>query len=246
VRLVAPLFLKLSDGFIVHNEFDRQALVDAYGIDAKPVRTIPHGPYDQYVSVPATADDAPVTTVSGDDPFRLLYFGVIRPFKGVEDIVEALDRMTEDEAQRFQLTVVGETWEDWTLPAERIAASPHADRITFINRYVADDEVAELFAVADAVVLPYHRSSSSGPLHIAMSQGLPVIVSAVGGLIEATEGYAGAIRIPPRDPRALREAMLHSTAQRGRRFADQHSWSRTIDGYGRLFEDLGVRQSVGR
>ena len=44
---------------------------------------------------------------------------------------------------------------------------------------------------ADAVVLPYHRSSLSGPLHIAMSAGLPVVVTAVGGLVEVVQDYSG-------------------------------------------------------
>ena len=46
-----------------------------------------------------------------------------------------------------------------------------------------------LISQADAVVLPYHGSSSSGPLHIAMSAGLPIVVTAVGGLVEAVRDY---------------------------------------------------------
>ena len=62
----------------------------------------------------------------------------------------------------YRLTIVGETWEGWTMPAELIAASPVADRIAFVNRYVADAEVDRYFAEADMVVLPYRRSSASG------------------------------------------------------------------------------------
>jgi glycosyltransferase involved in cell wall biosynthesis len=169
-----------------------------------------------------------------------LYFGVIRPFKGVEDIVSALELMTPEEVARFELTVVGETWENWTLPGERIAASRYRDRIRFINRYVHDEEVGKLFAAADVVVLPYHRSSVSGPLQLTMAQGLPVVVSAVGGLVEATEGYEGAIQVPPRDPAALRQALDAAYELRGRRFTPVTSWERTIEGYGRLFEALGA------
>ncbi len=74
--------------------------------------------------------------------------------------------------RRFRLTVVGETWENWTLPAELIAASPHGERISFVNRYVSDAEAAAFYAAADAVVLPYRRGSASGPLQIAMSHGV--------------------------------------------------------------------------
>ena len=67
------------------------------------------------------------------------------------------------------------------------------------------------------MVLPYHRSSSSGPLHLAMSAGLPVIVTAVGGLVEAVQDYPGALLVPPRDPTALRGALLQLLERRGRR-----------------------------
>ncbi len=241
VRLLAPVLMWLARGFVVHNEFDRQALIGHYRMAQRPVALVPHGPYDQYVrpEVDGTAPDPP----KGDEPCRLLYFGVIRPFKGVEDIVSALELMTPEEVARFELTVVGETWENWTLPAERIAASPYRDLIRFINRYVHDKEVGTLFAAADVVVLPYHRSSASGPLQLAMAQGLPVVVTAVGGLVEATEGYEGAIRVPPRDPAALHSALDAACELRGRRFADVASWDRTLEGYGTLFRRLGIEAS---
>lgn len=233
VTVLAPLLMRSADGFIVHNEFDRAALLEHYKLGARPVAVVPHGPYDQYVQ-PASAVDR------ADDTCRLLYFGVIRPFKGVEDIVAAFDLMSPAEAARFRLTVIGETWEGWTLPADRIRASPNRERIDFINRYVDDDEVAAAFAEADAVVLPYHRSSASGPLHLAMASGLPVIVSAVGGLIEASDGYEGAIRVPPRDPPAIRGALDRAYEMRGKRFADVHTWTRTVTGYESLFAAVGA------
>jgi glycosyltransferase involved in cell wall biosynthesis len=96
-------------------------------------------------------------------------------------------------------------------------------------------------------VLPYHRSSASGPLHLAMASGLPVIVTAVGGLIEASEGYEGAIRVPPRDPQAIRRGLEQVYDLRGQRFADVHSWSRTTAGYEVLFARVGaVCERAGR
>jgi len=239
VKRAAPILLWLAQGFVVHNEFDREALVSHYRMAERPVVVIPHGPYDQYRE-PAGEPAVSPNGAGENGVCHLLYFGVIRPFKGVEDIVSALELMSEQEVAGFHLTVVGETWENWTLPNERIAASPLRDRINLVNRYVHDQEVAALFAEADAVVLPYHRSSSSGPLQLAMASGLPVVVSAVGGLIEASEGYEGAIRVPPRDPASLRSALNQARTLRGRRFPDVHSWERTLAGYERLFDELGV------
>jgi glycosyltransferase involved in cell wall biosynthesis len=169
---------------------------------------------------------------------RLLYLGLVRPFKGVEDLVEAFSGLARSDAERLRLTIVGETWEGWTAPAEAIARSRHADLIERVDRYVTDAELAAYFAKADAVVLPYHRSSASGPLQIAMSAGLPVVVTSVGGLVEAVRDYPGALLVPPRDPQALRGALLELPALRGRRYSDPHSWQTTADEFTALFDEI--------
>jgi glycosyltransferase involved in cell wall biosynthesis len=133
---------------------------------------------------------------------------------------------------------VGETWEGWTAPNQAIADSPHRHLIERIDRYVTDAEVASYFGRADAVVLPYHHSSASGPLHIAMSTGLPVVVTAVGGLVEAVAQYSGAILVPPRDPDALRGALLQLLERRGQQYADPHSWERTAAEYQEMIGQL--------
>jgi glycosyltransferase involved in cell wall biosynthesis len=238
VNALMPLLVKMTDGMIVHNEFDRGLLEAHYGLGGKRVAVVPHGPYNQYAGAesPAPARE--------DGVCRLLYFGVIRPFKGVEDIITAFDSMDEQEASRFHLTVVGETWEGWTLPAEMIARSPHRDRIEFVNRYVADEEVHGFFAAADAAVLPYHRSSASGPLHLAMASGLTVIVSDVGGLVEAAQGYMGRLSVEPRRPDQMREALDRAWEMRGRRFEDLHSWERTLARYDELFAEIMPRENA--
>ena len=190
VGALMPWLLAWSAGHVVHSEFDLGAITSAYPLGMAPVRVIRHGPYD-HLSPPPTAARAG-RPCPDDGPMRLLYLGLVRPFKGVEDLVEAFSGLDRDQAERFRLAIVGETWEGWTAPAAAIARSPHADLIERVDRYVTDAEVSDWYARSDAVVLPYHRSSASGPLQIAMSAGLPVVVTAVGGLAEATSDYQGA------------------------------------------------------
>jgi glycosyltransferase involved in cell wall biosynthesis len=180
---------------------------------------------------------------SSAHPFRILFLGVVRPFKGVENLVEAFSTLDRDKAELFRLTIVGETWEGWVAPNEAIARSPHADLIERVDRYVTDAELAAYFAQADAVVLPYHRSSASGPLHIALSAGLPVVVTAVGGLVEAVRDYPGALLVPPRDPVALQAALLQLLQRRGQRYDDPHSWDRTASSFRLLIDELGNGES---
>jgi glycosyltransferase involved in cell wall biosynthesis len=160
---------------------------------------------------------------------NVLFFGLIRPYKGLEDLIRAFSSMSEQEAASRWLTVVGETWEGCTEPARLIEASQHADRITFVNEYVPDEVVAAAFAHADLVVLPYHRSSSSGILHVAMSWGLPVVLTDVGGLPEAAEGYEGAVFVPPGDPAMLKVGIDRAVQMVGQPFADPRDWSQTTE-----------------
>jgi glycosyltransferase involved in cell wall biosynthesis len=242
VRLVAPLLVHLAHGFVVHSEYDRKLLQWHYDLEKRPIVLIPHGPYNHYQ--PSCREQEHQTM----PPLccNLLFFGVIRPFKGLEDLILAFDALPENEIAGYWLTVVGETWEGWTLPADLINRSRYRDRITFVNRYVTDEEVTQFFAAADAVVLPYYRSSMSGPLHIAMSCGLPVVVTSVGGLTEAIAGYDGAILIPPGDPAALQSALVQVAKLRGKRYTDPHSWEHTATRYQALFDALGSPSSPAR
>ena len=240
VQTLMPRLLSTVDAHVVHSSFDLRAIAASYSLGDALVRVIPHGPYDHLVQ-PATAAVDPIACA----PFHLLYLGVVRPFKGVEDLVAAFSSLTRDQANQFRLAVVGETWEGWRAPDEAIARSPHADLIERVDRYVTDAELTAHFERANAVVLPYHRSSSSGPLQIAMSAGLPVVVTAVGGLVEAVQDYPGALLVPPRDPIALRESLLQLLKRPGQRYEDPHSWQQTVDAYKALIDQLHQAEPKG-
>jgi glycosyltransferase involved in cell wall biosynthesis len=241
VASLMPWLLAWSAAHVVHSDFDLRAVTSTYPLGMVPVKIIRHGPYDHL------AGPGPAVSASRSDggPTRLLYLGLVRPFKGVEDLVEAFSQLDRADAERFRLTIVGETWEGWTAPAEAIARSPHADLIERVDRYVTDMELTGYFGRADAVVLPYHRSSASGPLQIAMSAGLPVVVTTVGGLVEAVRDYSGALLVPPRDPATLRDALLALPGLRGRRYPDPHSWESVAGEFTALIDEIrGVPRRV--
>ena len=239
VRLVAPLFVGLASGYVIHSEADRAPIERRFHLRGRPSAVIPHGPFDHHLETDEEAGaERPSARVAPPEAVNLLYFGVIRPFKGLEDLVEAFDRLADDEVLGYWLTVVGETWEGWDLPIRAIAASRHRDRITLVNRYVDDAEVGGFFDAADAVVLPYRRSSASGPAHVSMSHGLPLVITEVGGLPAAVADYAGAILVPPSDPDRLLDAIRRLPAMRGERFEDPHSWDRTVEAYDRLIDRI--------
>jgi glycosyltransferase involved in cell wall biosynthesis len=231
VRAAIRPLLRRTSGVVVHSAYDRDVLESVYDLRGVPAEIALHGPFDHH-------SDGIERVPGPDGVVRLLYFGTIRPYKGLEDLIEAFGTLGPE----YHLTVVGETWEGWTLPVSLIGSSPARDRITLVNRYVPDAEVNEYFAAADAVVLPYRRSSASGPLHIAMSHGLPVVVTSVGGLVEAAGPYPGTVFVPPADPARLAAGIVGAAGLTGRRHADPSSWERTLEAYTRLFERIGLDQ----
>lgn len=239
------LLLSRADAVVVHSDFDKREVLKAYPqLAGLPVEVIPHGPYahhrddERVVPTPAT-ELSTVEMPPSSRPTRLLIFGVVRPYKGHAELAEAVELLV-GEGLDLHVSVVGEVWQGYREPFEAFRKALPADRLTIVDRYVSDEEVAFHFAETDLVVLPYRRSSASGPLHIAMSCGLPVVTTSVGGLGEAAAGYTGAVLAPPGDPVALADAIRTALPLVGLVHEDPHSWSRSADRYAALMNRLGI------
>jgi glycosyltransferase involved in cell wall biosynthesis len=239
VGVLAPLLFRLAVAYTVHSQFDRSLLRSRYRLGRRPVIVVPHGPHDHYQNS-KVAELLPASREAPEEACNLLFFGVIRPYKGLEDLITAFDAIPAEEIGGYWLTVVGETWEGWIMPTTLIEQSRYRERITFVNRYVHDRELDAFLRGSDAVVLPYHRSSLSGPLHVAMGYGLPIVISDVGGNAEAADGYGGIILTEPSQPAALRDALAQVARLRGQRFQHPTDWRQTTGAYEELFERLGV------
>jgi glycosyltransferase involved in cell wall biosynthesis len=218
--------LRMVDGHVLHNDFDRDLVTSHYDLGTAEVAVIGLGPWDHH-GVAEAAPERP----SGD-VFNVLYFGVIRPYKGVGDLVKAFEALPADESDRMHLTIVGETWEGCEDEVRAALTSPRRDQITVVNRYVSDDELTAFLAGADAVALAYRRSSTSGPLHIAMRAGLPILATDVGGTAEAARHYDGAMLVAGNDHDALVAGLrgLRELAAGGP-YTDLRTWTATVDAY---------------
>jgi glycosyltransferase involved in cell wall biosynthesis len=231
------LLLRGCKGFVVHSAYDRDQVLARWQLPAERALVVHHGPFDHG---PRNSDVADTDVPGEESAIRLLFFGTIRPYKGLEYLIEAFNLLSPEEADKLSLTVVGETWENWIRPAELIETSPYRDRITFVNRYVCDQELHRHLRNADLVVLPYLRSSASGPLHQAMSYGLPVMVTSVGGLLEAAADYEGTTFITPRSAEAIAEGLRSAIASGVRRYQPTGKWSNTVQEYIAFFATIGV------
>lgn len=112
------------------------------------------------------------------DAYVVLCFGFVRPYKGIDIVVSALHHTP----RHVHLLIAGEWWNnDAALRAECRELSI-ADRIHVVDRYIADGEVADFFAAADVVALPYRSGSVSGVATLAAVAGIPLLVSDIGAL----------------------------------------------------------------
>lgn len=133
----------------------------------------------------------------GLDPARktLLFFGLIREYKGLDILLEAFDGLGDE----YQLVVAGEPYGSFQKYQDIIDASPAKDRIHLFLRFIADSEVADFFSAADLAVLPYRSATQSGINAIANHFELPMVVTDVGGLKEAIgETGTGLVASDPR------------------------------------------------
>src|SRR5262249_56219583 len=103
--------------------------------------------------------------------------------------------------------VAGEFYEPVQATRERIERLGLGERVRLYDRYLADEEVRQLFAAADVCALPYRSATQSGVIQVAYAAGCPVITTRVGGLPEfVAEGKSG-YTVPPEDPAALAAAV---------------------------------------
>ncbi len=119
----------------------------------------------------------PPPPLSHGGPMRLLCFGRLLPYKGLDLLETALRGL--DEVPPYEVRVVGQGPHSETL--RRLAALP---RVRVENRWVPENEVGALIGWADAVLLPYREASQSGVAAVAIAAGRWVVATRVGGLAE--------------------------------------------------------------
>ncbi|MFE3447358.1 glycosyltransferase family 4 protein [Nonomuraea sp. NPDC059194] len=131
---------------------------------------------------------------------RLLFFGIVRPYKGLDLLLRALP-------EGVSLTVAGEFWGGIEQTRQLIAELGIADRVELRPGYVAADEVPALFARADALVLPYRNATASQNVWLGHEHGVPVIATRVGALADNVRDGVDGLLVEPGDAEALRKAI---------------------------------------
>ncbi len=200
-RSLTSYALGAADAFLVHARSEAAKLEPL--ARGRPVRVHPHPSYGIFSERAPSREEARASL--GLTGRVILFFGYVRPYKGLEDLLRALAIARPDAWDR--LLVVGESYE----PPDRYRAlleDPRIrDKVRVVNRYVPNEEVASYFAAADVAALPYREATGSGIAQVAFGAGVPVIATRTGGLEEAVEENVSGLLVPPRDPEALARAI---------------------------------------
>ncbi len=194
--------LERVDAVITHSDHGRRQLVQGMGLDPGKVHVIHHGAFTHLTRLaeerplPAELQEVSVPVV--------LFFGLLRPYKGLEVLLEAWRGM-----EGAELWIVGMS--RMPLAPLQALASPG---VRFVPRFISDPELPAFFRRADLVVLPYSRTErfdQSGVLATALAFGKPIVLSDVGSFAEVAA--AGAARlVPPGEPGPLRAALAELLA----------------------------------
>lgn len=202
-KIMGKLIRNLASEYVVHSDADRKLVSERYAIEENRISIMAHGLYDQY---PIIEKETARKNLNIDSEHVILFFGLLRPYKGASYLVRAFEDLPEDILSESTLIIAGEPWEDKDV-LELVKDSPYSNNIRMFSEYISDEQVSIIFSASDVLVLPYTRASQSGVAHIGISYGMPIIASKVGGLAESLEKYDGTVFVSPQDVQGLSVAL---------------------------------------
>lgn len=185
-----------SQQLIVHSKLLKDVLTQQFRLPEKRINVLPHGELGTLFQ--HWADD----TVYPREPYTLLFFGRIWPYKGLKYLLQAMPLVAEH-IPEVKLIIAGRGEN-----IDQLLNYWDRTRCEVLHNFIPVEAVAGLFQRSTAVVLPYIESSQSGVAAIAYAMGTPVIASNIGGLGEMIRHEQDGLLVPPQDIHALANAII--------------------------------------
>ncbi len=202
-RPLTAWFLNSCDGIIAMSE---SVLTDLDTFDKmKPRRYGPHPIYDHYGDISSREE---ALNILGLDPeFNyLLFFGLIRDYKGLDLVIESLaDKRLQN--KKIRLIVAGEFYANEKKYRDLVKSLQLENEIIFVDKYIPNGEVSSYFNACDMVVQPYKSATQSGVTQVAYHFCKPMLVTNVGGLPEIVAHQKAGYVCEP-EPGSITEAIL--------------------------------------
>jgi glycosyltransferase involved in cell wall biosynthesis len=172
----------------------------------------------------------------------ILFFGFIRGYKGLDNLIEALALMPED----YHLIIAGECYGKYDAYQAQIDRLKLNDRITQFVRYIPDEEAPLFFSAADLCVLPYKSATQSGIVGISYHFDLPVLATDTGSLREMIQDKNCGEIVDKGDPKSLADSIVsYFNKDLGAKYIENikaykllSSWANFADGIRDFYTDI--------
>ncbi len=237
-RATLRIQYRLADHIFVHTEKMKLELVDDFRVPPARITVIPFGINNSVPDTGLTPSEAKRKLGVQEGKRILLFYGRIRPSKGLEYLLAAL-RENLTRSEDYQLIIAG--WPDkcedyWAAVRKTMQEDVQRGRIMLRAEVIPDDQTEAYFKAADVLVLPYREIFQSGVIFLGYNFGLPVIATDVGSLRDDIEEGKTGFVCKPEDPVSLASAIekyfasdmyreLNSRRPQIRAYAaERHSW----------------------
>jgi len=205
-KQIARWTLKTATRYIVMTKKERVRLLTLLpGI--KNVNISPHPIYRHFKSSQMNKLELRLKLELPIDQTIMLFFGFVRPYKGLHDLLKAQNLILA-EGRQITLVIAGEFWDNLYSYEQQIKTLGLTNYVKIFNKYIPDEEVAQYFELADLFVAPYISGTQSGILKTALGFGIPSVVTdvIVDDLIKFFPQQCKIV--PSRDPLALAKGIL--------------------------------------
>jgi glycosyltransferase involved in cell wall biosynthesis len=188
---------KRSQQLIVHTQSLKDALTTQFQVPQERVNVLPHG------ELGSLYQRRTGKSTLARDPYTLLFFGRIWPYKGLKYLLEAMPLIAA-KIPEVKLIIAGrgENIEQY------FPTGYDGNRIYLLNDFIPLEQVADLFQRSTISVLPYIEASQSGVAALSYGMGTPVVASDIGGLSEIVRHQKDGFLVPPGDVQALADAII--------------------------------------
>jgi len=209
-RIAHRVVLSLADHIHAHNHYTREILETAYGRE-DGVLVVPIGNYIGRYANQISRSEARQQLGLPEDAFVYAFMGLVRPYKGVEELIEAFEEL---ESPNSRLLIVGRA-SNASYREKILGLTQNRPSIMLIPEFVPDEAIQLYMNACDVCALPYRHITTSSAALLALSFGRPVIVPAIASFPELVTPETG-ILYDPSEPDGLASAL---------RQAGQRSWS---------------------
>ncbi|GAB4544395.1 MAG: hypothetical protein Fur0020_13750 [Thermodesulfovibrionia bacterium] len=248
-RLLISNLCRNADLILAHTKGLKSEMETLLSIKGDKIRVVPHG----FFELPRSRKKREVIGEMYNlppDKKILLFFGEIRENKGLDDLLKAVSRLSNDYYLLIAGTVTGSKEPPLDYYKDLMRRLAIEDRVSWINRFINEEEIPDIFEVSDAVILPYKRSfhAQSGVLNLAVGFERPCIVTDVGGIGEVVKRHNIGVVVKPDDPECIKNGIVSVFAHReGFDFGgykQENSWVSWVEKMIKIYDELLGRYQI--